>query len=525
MSFKVNQLLSIVAATSLGLLGAGQALAATAKSGQGNITVSPTSVNTGSTNLFSFRFRTPNHNFAAGSQATILIPANWTAPQTNDASGPGFVSVAPVLSASTASLYSIGGSGPWTVTINFSTSQKQGGFNLDYNRAVAPATAGIYKFTAQNKQSGGVLKALKSGSPLVTVNNPVLTNTTTSLTSGPNPSTYGDWVTFTATVTGADSGSLNGTITFKNGDEVMHTVPLDVQGRATFSTNRFSVSDSPCWITAEYSGDLSHNGSVSAILLQEVNPAVLTLSGLTASSKVYDGVTGALLNPGNVSLGGVLAGDDVTLDTAGATASFAGANAGAQKAVNVAGLALSGPDSENYTLAPAATVFADIIPAPLTVTANDTNRIFGAANPPFTASYSGFVAGENSTVLSGVPAFSTMANATSPVAGNPYPILVTNGTLAAANYSFVFVPGQLTITPGPVQPQRIISLTKLSDGNVAIACAGAAGQTYLVQAASQLSADAWQTIATNTTDLNGWMTCVDSTATNFPSRFYRTALP
>jgi hypothetical protein len=305
----------------------------------------------------------------------------------------------------------------------------------------------------------------------------------------------------------------------------MGTVPLDVQGQAAFSTNRFSVSDSPCWITAEYSGDLSHNGSVSPILLQEVNPAILILSGLTASGKVYDGGTGALLNPGNVSLGGVLAGDDVTLDSSNATASFASPNTGTQKTVNVVGLALAGLDSENYTLGPVTPVFADIIPVQLTVTANNTNRIFGAANPPFTASYSGFVNGENSTVLSGAPAFSTTADAASPVAGNPYPIMLINGTLTAANYSFLFVPGQLTITPGPGQPQRILSITKLPDGTVAVACAGAAGQTYLVQAASQLSADAWQTIATNTTDLNGWMTYIDSSATNFPSRFYRTALP
>jgi hypothetical protein len=93
----------------------------------------------------------------------------------------------------------------------------------------------------------------------------------------------------------------------------------------------------------------------------------------------------------------------------------------------------------------------------------------------------------------------------------------------------VFVPGQLTITPGPtpgpILPHRSISLTKLPDGNVAIAVTGTVGQTYLIQAASQLTADAWQTIGTNTTDQNGWMTCIDSAATNHPTRFYRTALP
>ena len=83
----------------------------------------------------------------------------------------------------------------------------------------------------------------------------------------------------------------------------------------------------------------------------------------------------------------------------------------------------------------------------LNITASPTNRTYGAANPAFIYAPAGFVNGETSSVLSGAPALSTTATAASSVAGNPYSIAVTNGTLGAANYSFNFVSGQLTITP------------------------------------------------------------------------------
>jgi hypothetical protein len=81
--------------------------------------------------------------------------------------------------------------------------------------------------------------------------------------------------------------------------------------------------------------------------------------------------------------------------------------------------------------------------ASLTVTANSQFRLYGATNPLFTASVSGFVNGENSSVLSGTPSLTTSATTNSPV--GPYPIVATNGSLSAANYNFSFVNGVLTV--------------------------------------------------------------------------------
>jgi hypothetical protein len=82
-------------------------------------------------------------------------------------------------------------------------------------------------------------------------------------------------------------------------------------------------------------------------------------------------------------------------------------------------------------------------PATITVTANSTNRLYGATNPVFTANYTGFVNGQNSSVLSGNPSLTCPATTNSPVGG--YTITAAQGTLGAANYTFGFVNGTLTV--------------------------------------------------------------------------------
>jgi hypothetical protein len=82
----------------------------------------------------------------------------------------------------------------------------------------------------------------------------------------------------------------------------------------------------------------------------------------------------------------------------------------------------------------------------LTVKADDKSRNFGADNPPFTYTLSGFVNGETATtpgVISGTPSLSSTAVATSPA--GTYPIQIAPGTLTSANYSFNLVAGALTV--------------------------------------------------------------------------------
>lgn len=126
------------------------------------------------------------------------------------------------------------------------------------------------------------------------------------------------------------------------------------------------------------------------------------------------------------------------------TAAIAGSSvAGAPYPINVGPGTMSAP---NYDY-----VFVDgsltVTKATLTVTADDKSRVYGAPNPAFTADFSGFVNGENTSVLEGAPVFDTTGTAASPVAGGPYVINVSQGTLSSSNYDFSFVPGALSLTP------------------------------------------------------------------------------
>jgi hypothetical protein len=84
--------------------------------------------------------------------------------------------------------------------------------------------------------------------------------------------------------------------------------------------------------------------------------------------------------------------------------------------------------------------------APLVVTANNQSRLYGAANPVLTLSYSGFVNGDTPASLTTVPTATTPATVTSPV-GN-YPIVPSGG--ASPNYTFTYVNGTLHVTPAPL---------------------------------------------------------------------------
>jgi trimeric autotransporter adhesin len=81
--------------------------------------------------------------------------------------------------------------------------------------------------------------------------------------------------------------------------------------------------------------------------------------------------------------------------------------------------------------------------APLTIKADDKSKPQGDPNPPLTATYTGFVNGETSSVLTSPVVLSTTAITGSPA--GTYPIVASGAT--AANYNITFVNGVMTVTP------------------------------------------------------------------------------
>ncbi len=168
------------------------------------------------------------------------------------------------------------------------------------------------------------------------------------------------------------TGLPTGTVTFKDGLTTLGSVKL-VSAQANFTvTNRLAVGGHG--ITATYSGDTNFAASASSIVLSVVK-AALTVSGITASNKIYDARTTVVLNTNSVALVGVLSGDVLGLNLGAVRGAFADKNVGAVKTVGISGLTISGPSAVNYLLNQPTTT-ASISAANLTVTAIGANKIY-----------------------------------------------------------------------------------------------------------------------------------------------------
>ena len=116
--------------------------------------------------------------------------------------------------------------------------------------------------------------------------------------------------------------------------------------------------------------------------------------------------------------------------------------------------------------------------AVLTVTADNKSKGYGASNPTLTYTITGYVNPSDSAMVTGQPAISTTATASSAV--GTYAITISNGTLSSPNYSFAYANGTLTVTKGTItivadsksriygaaNPQFSLSYSGLPDGEV-----------------------------------------------------------
>lgn len=178
-----------------------------------------------------------------------------------------------------------------------------------------------------------------------------------------------------------------------------------------------------------------------------INPAPLTVTGITATSKPYDGTTSAVISTSGAALEGVIGNDQVTLDTSGAMGTFQNANVGANKTVIVTGLSLTGADASDYAIGSESTTMASITPVLLYVDADPETMVYGSAVPMLGLTAQGLVGSDTvSTALTG-----SLATTASPTADvGTYPI--TQGSLAAVNgnYTIDFTGSNVTITPAPL---------------------------------------------------------------------------
>ena len=94
---------------------------------------------------------------------------------------------------------------------------------------------------------------------------------TVALAAAPSPSTFGQSVTWTATVSGVISGpEPTGTVTFEDGSTVLGTGTI-ASDKATFTSSALSIGSHS--ITAIYNGDTNYDTSTSTAATQSVTAA------------------------------------------------------------------------------------------------------------------------------------------------------------------------------------------------------------------------------------------------------------
>jgi sugar lactone lactonase YvrE len=137
----------------------------------------------------------------------------------------------------------------------------------------SPLTANVY--TIKASYPGDITFKASSGTVKQLVN---LNSSTTTVSSSPNPSTYGQAVGLRGTVTSGAPGGPTGTVTFKNGAITLGTTALNA-GNALLAAAKLPTGT--LTITATYNGD-AQSGKSSGATTQTVNQATTT-TALTSS--------------------------------------------------------------------------------------------------------------------------------------------------------------------------------------------------------------------------------------------------
>lgn len=277
----------------------------------------------------------------------------------------------------------------------------------------------------------------------------------------------------TVTITAADKtydGTADATILTYTLNGVLGTdVVSYTGGDATFDNKNIGIDKLVTAINFGLTGSDRTNYTVTPTATTTADITAKALSVLvTAANKIYDGTTTAILN--TASLSGVVSGDIVVLNSAGATAVFANKNVGTGKPVTVSGYTISGADAGNYSLTQPGPLSANITAKGLTilnVTANDKiydgNTTASLNTGP--AALSGVIAGDDITLNIGG---ATGAFASKTVANNK-PVTVTGITISGAdagNYTLA-QPAGLTadITAKSLTINNVLANNKVYNGN------------------------------------------------------------
>ena len=237
----------------------------------------------------------------------------------------------------------------------------------------------------------------------------------------PNGGTYGSVTAAAAELSGAvDGENVPVTLTYTGNGYNDTAVPVNA-GSYTVTA---SIANSNYTLTGNTTADFV------------ITPKAVTVSGITANDKVYDGTTNAVLDYSNAQFDGILENDKLTVAAKGM---FEKAEAGKQN-VAISDLKLGGDSAANYVLAESGNqteTTATITAKEVTVTPDNKSKVYEEKDPKLTYIVSGVLSGET---LKGI----TLARAEGENAGE-YGITGTADAGANPNYDVTFAKGTFTI--------------------------------------------------------------------------------
>ncbi|MDP1900716.1 MAG: YDG domain-containing protein [Rubrivivax sp.] len=197
-------------------------------------------------------------------------------------------------------------------------------------------------------------------------------------------------------------------------------------------------------------------GNTTATTTGTVTAKPITVSGITATDRAYDGTTTVAVSAGTVGSAGFVAGDIVAVDLPPgglSTGTIVNKNIGTNKPVTVTGLTLSGTDATNYSIDAAGSgITVNISALALTPTyAGGTQVYNGGVTASVTPTTAGIASGDVVTFTQNA----VFTGASARDVGTNKPVSITNialGGSGAANYSLASTTASTagTITPKPV---------------------------------------------------------------------------
>jgi sugar lactone lactonase YvrE len=339
-----------------------------------------------------------------------------------------------------------------------------------------------------------------------------------ALTSKPNPSDFGQIVTFTATVTaGTGAGTPVGTVTFMDGANTLASaVALNSSGVATYATSALAVGQHK--ITASFTSAATSNflpSSSPSPLVQIVNEVTTTALATSGTPSVLGAsvtftATVAISGGGGVPPDGTVTFTDTTTGTI-----LGSATLGASGIVTVATTVLTqgthsitavyGGDQTNYILGSTSNTLSQGVEAASTTTVTSSNNpsIYGTA-VAFTAT----ITPNGTAPATGTVIFFDGAKqiGTGTLAGTTNQTAFTTSSLAVASHT-ITAAYQGDTNNGPSTSAaitQVVNQAQTSTTEAAAANPGIAGQADAITATVKVT----QGVATPT----GTVTFADGTA-------------